>query len=197
MSTGTPGQSTQSPQEVATPNTIQESPQKPNVDRLVLDYLRARGYKAAEDALLESIDDSLEAKTEGPTTISSEELIQQIAVFAQKPSRPGENIFKNTSNVLQELVGMKNPTSIHDLIASLGPIGAEDILSLDPTDKQGGFRELEAWVEGSLDMYQVRELSLWLVGLLIPVTARVPSDTFPNILSLLSRSGTVGIQGCR
>jgi transcription initiation factor TFIID subunit 5 len=155
MSAGTPGPSTQSPQDVATPNAAQESTPNPNIDRLILEYLRARGYKAAEDALQESIDDSSEPNTDGPSTVSSEDLLQQIAVFAQKPSRPGENIFKNTSNVLQELVGMNNPTSIHDLIASLGPIGAEDILSLDPTDKQGGFRELEAWVEGSLDMYQV------------------------------------------
>ena len=53
-------------------------------------------------------------------------------------------------------MGMNNPTTIHDLIASLGAIGAEDILVSDPTDKHGGYRELETWVEGSLDMYQVR-----------------------------------------
>jgi len=45
---------------------------------------------------------------------------------------------------------MNNPTSIHALIASLGAIGAEDILVSDPTDKHGGYRELEAWVEDLL-----------------------------------------------
>ena len=46
--------------------------------------------------------------------------------------------------------------TIHDLGASLGAIGAEDIIVSDPIDKYKGFHELEAWVEGSLDMYQVR-----------------------------------------
>ncbi|KAJ3552076.1 hypothetical protein NM688_g4350 [Phlebia brevispora] len=49
---------------------------------------------------------------------------------------------------------MGNPANIQSLIASIGPVGAEEILSLDPTDKQEGFRELEAWVDGSLDMYR-------------------------------------------
>lgn len=158
MSGDTPAPSVPSPQEDSSPTAATQEPPKADVDRLVLEYLRARGFKAAEDALYESIDDGSEPKADGAssTTLSSEELIQQIAVFAQKPSKPGENTLKNSGNVLTELVGMNNPTSIHDLIASLGAIGAEDILSLDPTDKQGGFRELEAWVDGSLDMYQVR-----------------------------------------
>jgi transcription initiation factor TFIID subunit 5 len=50
---------------------------------------------------------------------------------------------------------MGNPPNIQNLIASIGPVGAEEILSLDPTDKQEGFRDLEAWVDGSLDMYRV------------------------------------------
>lgn len=118
-----------------------------------------RGYTEAEEALSELIDDASESnKASGSTTISADELVSKIAVFASKPSRPGENVFKSTPNVLEGLVGMNNPTTIHDLIASLGAIGAEDILVSDPTDKHGGYRELEAWVEGSLDMYQVRTL---------------------------------------
>ncbi|KAJ7293509.1 TFIID and SAGA subunit [Mycena rebaudengoi] len=77
-----------------------------------------------------------------------------LAVYAQKPSRPGENVFKESANVLQELTAMGNPSNIQNLLASIGSVGAEDILSLDPTDKQEGFRELEAWVDGSLDMYR-------------------------------------------
>jgi transcription initiation factor TFIID subunit 5 len=97
-------------------------------------------------------DDTSESnKASGSTTISAGELVSRIAVFASKPSRPGENVFKSTPNVLEGLA-----TTIHDLIASLGAIGAEDILVSEPTDKYKGFRELEAWVERSLDMYQVR-----------------------------------------
>ena len=57
--------------------------------------------------------------------------------------------------MLQELGSMGNPPNIQNLIASIGSVGAEEVLSLDPTDKQEGFRELEAWVDGSLDMYRV------------------------------------------
>lgn len=123
-------------------------------DRQVLQYLRSRGHVAAEKALLQSLDSdaSPDDKTD---TISSEEFLKNIAVFVQKASKSGENALKDSANVLQELTAMGNPSSIQNLISSLGSVGAEEILSLDPTDKQEGFRELEAWVEGSLDMYKV------------------------------------------
>ena len=158
MSTGTPGPSQSPVQEAPTPNATQDVVQAADTDRLVLEYLKVRGYKGAEEALSESMEDdtSESNKTSGPTTVSADELISKIAVFASKPSRPGENVFKSTPSVLEGLMGMNNPTTIHDLIASLGAIGAEDILVSDPTDKHGGYRELETWVEGSLDMYQVR-----------------------------------------
>ncbi|KIM66256.1 hypothetical protein SCLCIDRAFT_1211492 [Scleroderma citrinum Foug A] len=122
------------------------------VDRLVLDYLRARGHKNAEAALLETIENG--NTEEAGKTVSPEDLVRGLAVFAQKPSRPGENVLKDSSNVLQELDTMGNPSSIQSLISSLGTTGAEDILSMDPTDKHEGFTELESWVEGSLDMYK-------------------------------------------
>jgi len=83
-----------------------------------------------------------------------EATFQFSVVYAQKPSRPGENVLNDSANVLQELTTMGNPTNIQNLIASIGAVGAEEILSLDPTDKQDGFTELEAWVDGSLDMYR-------------------------------------------
>ena len=91
-----------------------------------------------------------------PATISAEDFTKKAAVFAQDAKRPGENAFKDSSTVLQELGTMGNPPNIQNLIASIGPLGAEEILSLDPTDKHEGFRELESWVDGSLDMYRVR-----------------------------------------
>jgi len=189
MSTGTPGPSQSPAQEEPTPNATQDVVQVADTDRLVLEYLKVRGYRAAEDALSESMDDdtSESNKASGSTTISADELISKIAVFASKPSRPGENVFKSTPNVLEGLVGMNNPTTIHDLIASLGAIGAEDILVSDPTDKHGGYRELEAWVEGSLEMYQVRILPCASARLFVDhSSARTPTSTISNILSLLS-----------
>ncbi|KAJ7225582.1 TFIID and SAGA subunit [Mycena pura] len=123
-------------------------------DKIMLDFLRLRGYSAAEKALLEEIEGNEPDKGKQPETISADDLLKALAVYAQKPSRPGENVFRESANVLQELTAMGNPSNIQNLLGSIGAVGAEDILSLDPTDKQKGFRELEAWVDGSLDMYR-------------------------------------------
>ena len=162
MSAATPAASSQSPGAVSLANVGSQDPTQnlSAVDRIILDYLRSRGHTAAEQALLETLDDASPddkgKQPESATTITADDLLKKLAVYAQKPSRPGENVLKESSNVLQELTAMGNPTNIQSLIASIGSVGAEEILSLDPTDKQEGFRELEAWVDGSLDMYRVR-----------------------------------------
>lgn len=158
MSAATPPASSQSPVGTSpTTVTAQDNSQNASAaERVVLDYLRSRGHSAAEKALLDEIEAlSPDEKGKQADTIAAEELVKTLAVFAQKPSRPGENVFKDSASVLQELTAMGNPSNIQNLIASIGSVGAEDILSLDPTDKQEGFRELEAWVDGSLDMYRV------------------------------------------
>lgn len=158
MSVATPTGSSQSPA-AASPSNQDSTANIPTTDRLVLEYLRARGHPAAAKLLL----DEIEATSPGENakqaeTIAAEEFVKVLSVFVQKPSRPGENILKDSANVLQELTAMSNPVNIQNLIASIGSVGAEELLSLDPTDKQEGFRELEAWVDGSLDMYRVRLL---------------------------------------
>lgn len=152
MSAATPAASSSggvSPVNASAPDITQNVS---SIDRLVLEYLRSRGHKDAERALNESLESG--SVDESGKTVSAEDLIKTLAVYAQKPSRPGDNVLKESANVLQELTAMGNPTSIQNLIASLGTVGAEEILSADPTDKEEGFRELEAWVEGSLDMYK-------------------------------------------
>lgn len=123
-------------------------------DRLVLEYLRARGHKSAEQALTDTLG-SAEDKGKSPVTISGDELVKKLTVFAEKPTQPGENTLKTTLGVQKELATAMNSSNLQNLIASIGPVGAEEILSLDPNDKQEGFRELETWVEGSLDIYRV------------------------------------------
>ncbi|KAI0698423.1 TFIID and SAGA subunit [Cerioporus squamosus] len=132
-----------------------------DLDRMVLEYLRSRGHKDLEKALEEIEKSAAPADDKGkqPETapshaISQEELVKQLAIFVQKPANPDENAFKDSSSVLQELSAMGNPQNIQNLISSIGPVGAEEILSLDPTDKHESFRELESWVDGSLDMYR-------------------------------------------
>ncbi|KIY50538.1 TFIID and SAGA subunit [Fistulina hepatica ATCC 64428] len=124
------------------------------LDRAVVEYLRTRGHTVSR-ALLDEIDaDDAGEKGEKPGTMSVEEFVKTVAVFASKPSRPTENALTSSANVIQELSAVNNPPSIQNLIASIGTVGAEEILAHDPTDKYGGFAELEAWVDGSLDMYR-------------------------------------------
>ncbi|KZP04152.1 TFIID and SAGA subunit [Athelia psychrophila] len=159
MSEASPTAEVSSPEEAASSNSAPQDPVQnaSTTDRMVLEYLRARGHNSAERALMEVLEnvdsDDKEKHTETPT-VSTDELVRSLAVYAQKPSRPGENVLKDSTSVLQELTTMGNPTNIQNLIASIGAVGAEEILALDPTDKQDGFTELEAWVDGSLDMYK-------------------------------------------
>ena len=198
MSTVTPPASSQSPVAPSPVNPPQESTQNVSpAEQAILEYLRSRGYSAAEKALLNDLDaTSPDGKGKQPDTIGVDEFVKTLAVFAQKPSRPGENIFKDSSSVLQELTAMGNPTNIQNLIASIGSIGAEEILSLDPTDKEEGFRELEAWVDGSLDMYRVCSLNIQDKLLIIFLTARISTDLIPYFLSLLPTFNTAWVQGC-
>jgi transcription initiation factor TFIID subunit 5 len=151
----------QSPAAQSPANPPVESASDANaVDNVVLEYLKNRGHTAAAQALREIIESgSPQDKSKAPDTVSGEELVKNLAVFAQRPNKPGENILKDSANVQQELTAMANPLAIQNLIASIGTVGAEEILSLDPTDKYGGFQELEGWVEGSLDMYKARVMS--------------------------------------
>ncbi|KAF9462169.1 TFIID and SAGA subunit [Collybia nuda] len=155
MSAETPPASSQSPFALS-PAGSKDVQNASVEDKAVLEYLRYRGHTAAEKALLNDIEagSSNDNSSKQQEKFTANELVKTLAVFAQKPSKPGENVFKDPSSVLQELQTMGNPTNIQNLISSIGSVGAEEILSLDPTDKQEGFRELEAWVDGSLDMYR-------------------------------------------
>lgn len=152
------------------------------MDKLVMDYLRSRGHESAVTAL----EGSLGGGSSTPTTLSAEELLKKMAVFAA--SGTGDNAYKSTANILQELVASGTSSNIKSLIMNMGDGGAEDALSLDPGDKQEGFRDLEAWVEGSLDMYRVRiVVSLWIgSNLILSIPqARVSPYIISRVLSLL------------
>ena len=130
-----------------------DSAQVAPVERAVLEYLRSRGYTSAEQSLLTDIEKSLSEDTakRADTSVSANEYIKKIATLVDDKS--GE---KESGNILQSLSTLNNLAGIQNLISTIGSAGAEEILSLDPTDKHEGFRELQNWVDGSLDMYRVR-----------------------------------------
>lgn len=165
MSAGTPPVSSQSPVATSPANTTQDASQNVNpAERIILDYFRSRGHTTAEKAFLNEIEcTSPEERRKEAEIIAAEELIKTLAVYSQKPTKRGENILKEPNAVLQELGNMGNPPNIQQLLSSIPSVGAEDILSIDPSDKEQAFRELEAWVDGSLDMYRVRQ-HYWTFG---------------------------------
>ena len=130
----------------------------PPMDRIIIEYLKARGHKQASETLLKELQEGGSSADKGalPETLSADDLLKAIAVYAHNPARPNDNVMNSSATVLQELSRMSNPASIQNLIASLGSVGAEEILSHEPSDKEEGFRELQNWVDGSLDMYRVR-----------------------------------------
>ena len=153
MSAATPTTNAQSP--APSPQPDSSNPSVSAVDRVILDYLKTRGHSAAEKALREELGHlSSDEKGKQRETASTDELVQSLAVFASK-IKTGENSLKDSSAVLQELGNIGSPANLQNLISSIGAVGAEEILSQDPTDQHEGFRELEAWVDGSLDMYRV------------------------------------------
>ena len=171
MSAATPAASTPDGLSPSASNAPAAEPSTSNVsdlDRRALEYLRSRGYKVADNVFegrerspTPSDDKGKQPETIPANTISSEELVKQLAIFAKKSPDAQDNALKDPISVMQELSTMGNPQNIQNLISSIGPVGAEEMLLLDPTDKHEGFRELESWVDGSLDMYRVRPYTLY------------------------------------
>ena len=156
MSAATPS-ATQSTPAPSPPNASQEEkPALSTSEQAILEYLRARGHHDAEKAFLQEVAEGRSPDGKSKLEeIGKDEFLRSLAVYAGKASRPGENLLKDSGTVLQELQSMGNPSAIQNLISSIGAVGAEEVISADPTDREEGFRELEAWVDGSLDMYRV------------------------------------------
>ena len=68
------------------------------MDKIVVDYLRSRGHESAATALGQALGGDGASTS---TTLSAEELLKKMAVFAA--SGTGENSYKSTANILQEL----------------------------------------------------------------------------------------------
>lgn len=162
MSASTPAASAPTPDGGATPTpTTNTGPNAPAtqesalsargkaVDKVVVDYLRTRGHTDASERLqraLDSEDGSGDGGSVADESVSIAELVKELAELLKPPAVP-----RQEEGMKEDVV----TTSVQNLLASIGSVGAEDILSTDPLDRQAGYRELESWVDGSLDMYRV------------------------------------------
>src|SRR6266850_1723332 len=100
----TPDASTPAPASAETNQATQSA------DRLVLEYLRARGHKFAEQALTDAIGSS-DDKGKSPVSISGEELVKKLALFAEKPAQPGENTLRSDSQSRHSQMPLVPPTT--------------------------------------------------------------------------------------
>lgn len=146
---------------------------------MVIEYLRKRGLKSAEQELRESLNaagpssSDVRPITEGrttrsraakskATTVTATELVKKNAPSMPRSGADPSNILADPSASKQAVTYVVNSmvgtglgaSGLSNLINAVG--GVEDALTTGPTDRHDGFRELEAWVDGSLDMYRVR-----------------------------------------
>jgi transcription initiation factor TFIID subunit 5 len=168
MSTNAVDPTIASPDEnMSLPIVVDQFQQPSNIDKLVLDYLRARGHQAVEKALLEVLEEPEDKSQE--TTFDSAEFAKQLATF--------------TTGGIRDTLNNVDTAPVQGLTATA--VGAEEILASDPSDKQLGFRELESWVDGSLDMYRVC-ISSTIIQIYFDMhPARVSTHPVSHILSFL------------
>lgn len=113
------------------PSALPTSPTTPRLNtQQVLEYLRQRGFKRAEQAFLEDA-----SKTQSLSELASQNL-------------PGEDV---PAKVDPEQAGKDAA-----MIAALRSRGRDEAVVLDPSERGEAFRQLESWVDGSLDIYRVR-----------------------------------------
>ena len=158
----TPGEHTPEPSSPAnaSPHDVNANP-----DRVFLDYLRSRGFRKTEQAMREEMEsgtpheNTRTTRSRNKTQVNPVELVKKIAPHVASSISETGNAMSDAEeslNLLESAVAsMPGTPGLAKLLASLGATGAEEALSLDPTDKAEGFKDLEMWVLGSLDMYQV------------------------------------------
>lgn len=141
-----------SPAAPQTPNTASPAgpsdndQEKASLDRFLVEHLQSRGYTDAANSLSKALEDR--PGDEEPQDSTIKDFIRALAIrLRPTPKEPAP---------------MMTESDVQTLLANLVPADSKDLLSMDPTGKQDGFRELEAWVEGSLDMYRVRYIITFL-----------------------------------
>ncbi len=131
-----------------------EQDKPPEVEQMILEYLHNRGRKNAEQALRDALNlpanEHSEAEaSERVQTVSDEELRKHLVPFRVKKEGSGDNALSDGDITMQSLLtGGVTAPKVTKLLESIGPGGADEILSFDPTDRHEGFRDLEAWVHG-------------------------------------------------
>ncbi|KAF8759006.1 WD40 associated region in TFIID subunit, NTD2 domain [Rhizoctonia solani] len=143
-------------------------PTSPTTPRLntqqVLEYLRQRGFKRAEQALLEDT-----GKTQNLDELVKQNLPEEsTAPVKIDPEQAGKDAA---------------------VIAALRSRGRDEAVVLDPAERAEAFRQLESWVDGSLDIYR-HEFRPLLFPVYCHFYLDLVSDGYKTLALSLSRIAT-------
>ncbi|KZT44566.1 WD40 repeat-like protein [Sistotremastrum suecicum HHB10207 ss-3] len=134
------------------PAPVPQSTSRSDSDAAANDIISNRGFNQDSNSPDKS-DTELRRTTRSTTRaqanhVQSQDVIKAAAPFATK------NTAADTSTVQALQAIPSTAQKLSTLLTSVAGQGAEDILSLDPSDRLEGFKDLESWVDGSLDMYR-------------------------------------------
>ncbi|KAG9075337.1 hypothetical protein FS749_012875, partial [Ceratobasidium sp. UAMH 11750] len=114
------------PNGTSSANALPTSPTTPRLNtQQVLEYLRQRGFKRAEQAFLED-----SGKTQTLSELAGQNLPGGVKVDPDQATKDAAGI------------------------ASIRAKGREEAVVLSPSEREEAFRQLESWVDGSLDIYR-------------------------------------------
>lgn len=131
------------------------------LDQLTATVLRERGWEDYA-AIVESKSGGLVSGIQAQPTISSQEFVNRHV--PRGGSMKAENVYDRPDVVARlhgSLSGAAGGTSKapvpNNNLTSMKEGSSSQLLMGDPLNRQEAFRDLQAWVEGSLDMYKVRD----------------------------------------
>lgn len=127
------------------------------LDSLAAELLAARGFNAASGEVQSRLG-GLVSAVQAQVPMTPEDFIQRHTPIIGQPGSNALDKSDAPSRIASSLAqaGIKLPASAKDSLEVLKDGSATRLLTDDPLHRQEAFRDLQAWVEGSLDMYRVR-----------------------------------------
>lgn len=125
------------------------------LDALTAKVLRERGYDEVA-AIIESKSGGLVSGVQAQASIGQQELVNRHLPRAPNYDKP-DAATRLLSALSNDNSGRAKSTPPNTNTPAIKDSGSSQLLTGDPFNRQEAFRDLQAWVEGSLDMYKVRD----------------------------------------
>lgn len=156
------------------------------LDQLTATVLQLQGYTDIA-ATIQARSGGLVSGVQAQPAITQEELVER-----HIPRVRGDNPY-DKPNVVTRLAGVlsgdvigKAVTPQPSNLTAVQDGASSQLLFDDPLNRQEAFRDLQAWVEGSLDMYKASIITISLLAHIISLaTARVPATSVSHLCPFL------------